>query len=126
MCRPGYRGVGVPGPRTVALSRPFRAPLPGAGADHRGQLGVDQRLIDRCGRGPDPVVDISGFEYLENLEQGRLFQGHRVLCPIVENHCRGLADHHTVAPHDVDIHAVKGLNYLHHPMGRGRPEPVIR
>ena len=42
--------------------------LPGAGTDHAGQLGVDQRLVDRLRRGPNPVLDatsLHGFEHLE-------------------------------------------------------------
>jgi hypothetical protein len=31
--------------------------FPGAGVDHRGQLGVDQRLIHRLSCGPDPVLN---------------------------------------------------------------------
>ena len=44
------------------------AAFPGAGTDHRGQLGVDQRLVDRLRRGPDPVLNpgsLHGFEHLE-------------------------------------------------------------
>ena len=44
----------------------------GLRADHRGQLGLDQRLVDRLGCLPDPVVNISGFERLQHFEQGRL------------------------------------------------------
>jgi hypothetical protein len=49
-----------------------------AGADHRGQLGLDQRLIQRLGRGANPVVDVGNLQCLEELDQGRLVQGHRV------------------------------------------------
>jgi hypothetical protein len=48
------------------------------GADHRGQLGLDQGLVERLGGGADAVVDVSGFQCLEELEEGRLVQGHRV------------------------------------------------
>jgi hypothetical protein len=41
-----------------------------AGADHRGELGLDQRLIQRLGRGADAVVDIGGLQCLQHLEQG--------------------------------------------------------
>jgi hypothetical protein len=50
------------------LRRALVAAFPGAGADHRCELGVDQRLVDRLGRGTDPVLDSSslhGFEHLE-------------------------------------------------------------
>jgi hypothetical protein len=59
------------------------------GADHRAELGLDQRLVDRLGRLPDPVINLDGFECLHHFEQGRLVQGHRVLCPSARNHCRG-------------------------------------
>ena len=42
--------------------------FPGAGADHRSELGIDQRLVDRLRRGADAVLDTSslhGFEHLE-------------------------------------------------------------
>jgi hypothetical protein len=48
------------------------------GADYRGQLGFDQRLIQRLGRRSDPLIDVGNFQCLEQLEQGRLVQGHRV------------------------------------------------
>jgi hypothetical protein len=50
----------------------------GPGADHRGELGVDQGLVQRLGRATDAVADVGGLERLEQLEQGRLVQGHRV------------------------------------------------
>ena len=49
-----------------------------AGTDHRGQLRLDQRLVERLGGGADPVVNLGGLECLEEVEQGRLIQGHRV------------------------------------------------
>jgi hypothetical protein len=68
--------------------RPLAVPIPQAGpglsalvrvrADHRRELGFDQRLVDRLGRLPDPVIDLGGFEYFQDFEQGRLVQGHRV------------------------------------------------
>jgi hypothetical protein len=43
-----------------------------ARADHSGQLGLDQRLIDGLRRRPDPIVDISRLERLEHLDQCRM------------------------------------------------------
>jgi hypothetical protein len=48
-------------------------------ADHRGQPGLDQRLADRLGRLPDPVIDLGGLERIQNLKQGRLVQARRAL-----------------------------------------------
>ena len=82
----------------VALRQPAARALMRTGADHRGELGLDQRLIDRLGRRPDPILDIRDLQYLQQLEQGRLIQGHRVLCPSAKTIGVGFADHHTVAP----------------------------
>jgi hypothetical protein len=60
------------------------------------ELGLDQGLIDRLGRLADPVFNLGGLECLQDFQQCRLVQGHRVLS-FRENHWRGLADHHTVA-----------------------------
>jgi hypothetical protein len=49
------------------------------------------------GRLADPVINLRGLECLQDFQQCRLVQGHRVLS-FRENHWRGLADHHTVAP----------------------------
>lgn len=61
------RGQG-PRPGAVALRGPLRTAFPRAGTDHRGELGVDQRLVDRLCRGPDPVLDSSGLHGFEHLE----------------------------------------------------------
>ena len=37
-------------------------------ADHRGELGLDQRLVDRFGGLPDPVINLGGFEYFQDFE----------------------------------------------------------
>src|SRR5438046_9786760 len=66
-------------------------------ADHRTELSFYQRPVDRPGRLADPVINLSGLHCLQDFQQGRLVQGHRVLS-FRENHWRGLADHHTVAP----------------------------
>lgn len=73
-------------------------PLMRAGTDHRGQLRIDQRLVDRPGSRADPFLDACVLEFLEQLEQGRLIQGHRVFVSFRENHWRGLTDRHTMAP----------------------------
>ena len=62
------RGRQRPRPAPVALRGPIRGPLPGTGADHRGQLGVDQRLVDRLGRRPDAVLNTRGLHGFEHLE----------------------------------------------------------
>ena len=67
-----------PGAGAVALGGAGIGALVRAGADHRGQLRLDQRLVERLGGGADAVVNLGGFECLEELEQGRLVQGHRV------------------------------------------------
>jgi hypothetical protein len=64
---PGGGGQG-PGPVPVALRGPGVGAFVRAGADHRRDLGVDQRLVERLGRLPDPVVDLGGLECVEHLE----------------------------------------------------------
>jgi hypothetical protein len=66
------------GSRAVALGGAALGALVRRRADHRGELGVDQRLVERLGGGADALVNVGGFECLEELEQGRLVQGHRV------------------------------------------------
>src|SRR5206468_8461977 len=85
-----------PRPVTVAVGSAGTGPLVWQRADHRAELGLDQGLVDRFGGLPDPVIDLSGLECLQDFQQCRLVQGHRVLS-FRENHWRGLADHHTVA-----------------------------
>ena len=51
------------------------------GVDHRGELSLDQRLVDGFGSVAYSVAEIGGLECLENFEQGRVIQGHRVSCP---------------------------------------------
>lgn len=62
----------------VALGGPDVAAFVQRGADRVGELGFDQRLIDRLRGGADTVTDISDLESVEDFEQGRLVQGHRV------------------------------------------------
>jgi hypothetical protein len=54
-------------------------------ANHRGQLGLDQGLVDRLGCLPDPVIDLGGLECIQDFQQGRLVQGHRVSVSFCEN-----------------------------------------
>lgn len=73
-------GRGGQGSRTgaVALRGAGPAAFVRPGADRGGQLGFDQRLIQAFGCRADPVIDIGGLQCLEEFEQGRLVQGHRV------------------------------------------------
>ena len=64
-------------PRPVALIDPHLGALVRAGANHRGQLRVDQRLIDGLGGLLDPISGIGIAECIQHLQQGRLIQGHR-------------------------------------------------
>jgi hypothetical protein len=54
------------------LRCPVQASVVRVCADHRGELGLDQRLGRWLGRLPDRVIDLGGFEYFQDLEQGRL------------------------------------------------------
>jgi len=49
------------------------------GADRVGELGFDQRLVDRLGGLTDAVTDIGDLKCVQDFEQGRLIQGHRVV-----------------------------------------------
>ena len=74
------RSFGIRSSRSPAVVVRVRGRLPlrcavrsavrshGAGADHRGQLGVDQRLIDRLCRGPDPVLHPGGLHRFQHLK----------------------------------------------------------
>ena len=108
-------------------ARPVPVALRGAGvgafvrmrADHRGQLGLDQRLVDRRRRRADPVSDISLLQCVQHLEQGRLGQGHRVGLLHVE--LGGYTQRLTRWP----LHVTKGTPLttgpeLHHSRGRHR------
>jgi hypothetical protein len=46
----------------VALGEPVVGALVGGGADHRGQLRFDQRLVDGLGGLPNPIGDVGGLE----------------------------------------------------------------
>jgi hypothetical protein len=66
------RGGDRPRPAAVALGGAGLGALVRVRADHRGELGLDQRLADRLGGLPDPVINLGGFEYFQHFEQGRL------------------------------------------------------
>jgi hypothetical protein len=51
----------------VALGLPVRGALVGCGADHLSELGFDEGLVDRLGGLADPVVNLRGLAYLQNL-----------------------------------------------------------
>lgn len=67
-------GRGRQRPRTGAVAdrdTTLRAFIRGR-ADERGRLRVDQLLIELLRREPDPVADIGGLQFPEELEEGRL------------------------------------------------------
>jgi hypothetical protein len=66
-----------PQPVPVPDAGPRACPLVRQRADHRAQLCLDQRLVNRLGRLPDLVVNLGGLYYLQNLQQCRLVQGLR-------------------------------------------------
>ena len=63
----GVRRQGA-GARPVALRGPCVGPFPGLGADRRGELGVDQGLVHRLGRDPDPFAGVTGLERVQDLQ----------------------------------------------------------
>jgi hypothetical protein len=65
----------------VALGQPLGCPLVWGSADHAGQLGLDEGLVDGLGGGADAVIDLRGLECVQDLQQCRLIKGHRALCP---------------------------------------------
>jgi hypothetical protein len=48
---------------------------------YRAELSLDQRLIDRLGCLPDPVINLGGLKYLQDFKQCRLVQAIVCLCP---------------------------------------------
>jgi hypothetical protein len=75
---PGGRGQ-HPGAGAVAVGAALGRPLERAGADERGRFGIDQLLVERLGRDPNPVGDVGEFQFAKKVEQGRLVKSHRVL-----------------------------------------------
>jgi hypothetical protein len=66
------RGGCQPGPVPVALGQPLGCPLVWGGADHRGELRLDEGLVDGLGGLADPVVDVGDLECVQDLQQCRL------------------------------------------------------
>jgi hypothetical protein len=118
---PGGRGQ-RPWPGAVALSSAGLGALMRAGTDHRGELGLDQGLVDRGGRRPDAVVDIGGLQCLQHLEQGSLLQGHRVLCPSART-IGVVSLTITRWPLHVNAHVVSDPDF-HHVAGRHSTRPT--
>jgi hypothetical protein len=56
-------GVGA-----VALRQPLRAALVGSGADHRGELGLDEGLVDGLGGLADPIVNVRSLECVQSFQ----------------------------------------------------------
>jgi hypothetical protein len=52
------------------------------------QLGLDQRLIDRLGRLPDPVINLAAFD-ASRTSSSADWSRVIVCCPSARNHCRG-------------------------------------
>jgi hypothetical protein len=71
------RGGQQPRAVPVALSEPVSRPLMRGGADHLGELGLDQGLVDGLGGLADAVVALRGRECVQDLQQCRLVKGHR-------------------------------------------------
>jgi hypothetical protein len=57
---PSRRGQHA-GPVAVALGQPVRRALVGSGADHGGELGLDEGLVDGLGGLADAVIDSAAF-----------------------------------------------------------------
>jgi hypothetical protein len=68
-------------PVAVALAYSLRGALVWGGADHAGEFGFDQCLVDGLGGLTDAVVGHRCLECVQDLQQCRLVKGHRALCP---------------------------------------------
>jgi hypothetical protein len=108
-----------PRPVTVRVAGVDGRALTRQRADHRGQFGLDQSLIDRFGRPADPVVDLGGFECFQDFQDCRLVQGHRVLSRSARTIGVGSRWPSHSGPSHVLRHAARA-DYLHHRRGRGR------
>jgi hypothetical protein len=53
-----------PRPVPIAVIRALRCPLVRHRTDHRRQLGLNQRLVDRLCRHADPLLDIRASKHL--------------------------------------------------------------
>jgi hypothetical protein len=65
----------------VALGQPLRRPLVWSSADHGGELGLDEGLVDGLGSLTDAVIHLRDRECIQDLQQCRLVKSHRALCP---------------------------------------------
>src|SRR6185437_1731076 len=72
------RGRQDPGAVPVAQVDARLGALVQRGTDRLGELGLDQRLIDGLGGLTDTITDIGDLQCIQDFEQGRLIQGHRV------------------------------------------------
>src|ERR1035438_9101502 len=63
----------------VALGRPGWRVLVGISADLSGRLGIDEGLEHRGEHETHHFAAVGGAQYVGELEQGRLVQGHRVI-----------------------------------------------
>jgi hypothetical protein len=66
------RGHNTLGRRPLRCAERASARFVRFGADHRGQFGLGQRLVDHRGRLADPVGDVGLLDRVQELEQGRL------------------------------------------------------
>ena len=97
----------------VALGQPLGRALVRGGADHAGELGLDQGLVDGLGGLADAVIDLRGLECVQDLQQCRLVKGHRALCPFAR----------TIAVVSLTI-ARWPLQHSSHPVGVLLPTPL--
>jgi hypothetical protein len=65
----------------VTLGNAGVSALMRGGADHAGELGFDQGLVDGLGSLADAVINLRRRECVQDLQQCRLVKGHRALCP---------------------------------------------
>jgi hypothetical protein len=108
---------------TVALGKAGVAALVRRGADHRGELGFDERLVDGLGGLADPVVDLRDLQCVQDLQQCRLVKGHRALCPFARTIAVVSLTSHGGHFH-VSSYSIASC-YLHHSVGRRSAAIVV-
>lgn len=92
------------GAGAVALRGAVRGAFERGSTDERGRFRIDQLLVERLGRDPDPVGDIGEFQFPEELEEGRLVKSHRAfVSSCVSSFSRFSPDHRTMARHVNDV-----------------------